>query len=123
MAVSRSLGATAGATGTTVSPLSVSTGPMHASARADCSIGDGVASEPGIDKSRLLTDLTSRILATGWLVLSGRAYDTESRPPSLPFVPFIELRSHVLGREPEASASEYHVTAGRARRARRRRTG
>jgi len=45
-----------------------------------------VTGEPGIGKTRLLREFASRALADGWLVLSGRACDTEGMPPYLPFV-------------------------------------
>jgi DNA-binding CsgD family transcriptional regulator len=44
-----------------------------------------VSGEPGIGKSRLLLEIQARAEATGWLVLSGRSYDTEGMPPYLPF--------------------------------------
>jgi predicted ATPase len=44
-----------------------------------------VSGEPGIGKSRLLLEIQARARAAGWLVLSGRAYDTEGMPPYLPF--------------------------------------
>ena len=51
--------------------------------------GDGgvtlISGEPGIGKSRLLMELQAHARVAGWLVLSGRAYDTEGMPPYLPF--------------------------------------
>jgi ATP/maltotriose-dependent transcriptional regulator MalT len=44
-----------------------------------------VSGEPGIGKSRLLAEFSARAQAAGWLVLSGRAYDTEGMPPYLAF--------------------------------------
>jgi predicted ATPase len=44
-----------------------------------------VSGEPGIGKSRLLLEFQGCAQAAGWLVLSGRAYDTEGMPPYLPF--------------------------------------
>jgi predicted ATPase len=44
-----------------------------------------VSGEPGIGKSRLLLEMQTRATAAGWLVLSGRAYDTEGMPPYLAF--------------------------------------
>jgi len=44
-----------------------------------------VSGEPGIGKSRLLLEIQARAHAAGWLVLSGRAYDTEGMPPYLAF--------------------------------------
>jgi DNA-binding CsgD family transcriptional regulator len=45
-----------------------------------------VAGEPGIGKTRLLLELGSRAVDAGWVVLTGRAYDTEGMPPYLPFI-------------------------------------
>lgn len=45
-----------------------------------------LSGEPGIGKSGLLREFSARALRDGWLVLSGRAYDTEGMPPYLPFV-------------------------------------
>jgi len=42
-----------------------------------------LSGEPGIGKSRLLREFAGRALADGWLVLSGRAYDTDGMPPYL----------------------------------------
>jgi len=44
-----------------------------------------VAGEPGIGKTRLLTEFAKHARAEGWQVLSGRAYDSEGAPPYLPF--------------------------------------
>jgi DNA-binding CsgD family transcriptional regulator len=44
-----------------------------------------VAGEPGIGKTRLLTEIARHARAEGWLVLGGRAYDSEGMPPYLPF--------------------------------------
>ena len=52
-----------------------------------------VAGEPGIGKTRLLLEIGSRALDTGWEVLTGRAYDTEGIPPYLPFLE--ALRAYV----------------------------
>jgi DNA-binding CsgD family transcriptional regulator len=53
------------------------------------SLGEGgvvlITGEPGIGKSRLLYEFAERARGDGWLVLSGRAYDTEGMPPYLPF--------------------------------------
>ncbi|MBA4182099.1 MAG: hypothetical protein C0506_16050, partial [Anaerolinea sp.] len=53
-----------------------------------------ISGEPGIGKSRLLRELADRAREAGWLVLSGRAYDTEGMPPYLPFIealrPYVE---------------------------------
>jgi DNA-binding CsgD family transcriptional regulator/tetratricopeptide (TPR) repeat protein len=60
--------------------------------------GDGglvlVAGEPGIGKTRLLSELATRARATGWRVLLGRAYESEGMPPYLPFVE--ALRAYLL---------------------------
>ena len=52
--------------------------------------GDGGVSlingEPGIGKSRILVELAANARAGGWLVLAGRAYETEGMPPYLAFV-------------------------------------
>ncbi|MBA4181963.1 MAG: hypothetical protein C0506_15335, partial [Anaerolinea sp.] len=45
--------------------------------------------EPGIGKSRLLSEFAARARAAGWSVLSGRACDMEGMPPYLPFVEVI----------------------------------
>src|SRR6266508_4008311 len=45
-----------------------------------------VSGEPGIGKTRLLTELAGHARGRGWTVLSGRAYDTEGMPPYLPFI-------------------------------------
>jgi ATP-dependent Clp protease ATP-binding subunit ClpA len=42
-----------------------------------------VVGEPGIGKTRLLSELADRARADGWTVLSGRAYDSEGMPPYL----------------------------------------
>ncbi len=45
-----------------------------------------IAGEPGIGKTRLLAEFASLARKTGWLVLNGRAYDTEGMPAYLPLV-------------------------------------
>jgi DNA-binding NarL/FixJ family response regulator len=54
-----------------------------------------ISGEPGIGKTRLLSEFAARATSDGWLVLSGRAYDTEGMPPYLPFAEAISqyLRS------------------------------
>jgi DNA-binding CsgD family transcriptional regulator len=52
-----------------------------------------VSGEPGIGKSRLLSELAACARAEGWQVLAGRAYETEGTPPYLPFVE--ALRAYV----------------------------
>ncbi len=51
--------------------------------------GDGgvvlISGEPGIGKTRLLAEFSARAEQDGWLVLSGRSYDTEGMPPYLAF--------------------------------------
>jgi ATP/maltotriose-dependent transcriptional regulator MalT len=70
-----------------------------------------VSGEPGIGKSRLLLEIEARAQAAGWLVLSGRAYDTEGMPPYLAFAEAIGqyLRSAAddeAGRRLAAAARE-----------------
>ncbi|MBE0610185.1 MAG: AAA family ATPase, partial [Dehalococcoidia bacterium] len=45
-----------------------------------------ISGEPGIGKTRLLAEGAERAAAQGWLVLFGRAYESEGMPPYLPFV-------------------------------------
>jgi DNA-binding CsgD family transcriptional regulator len=58
-----------------------------------------VTGEPGIGKSRLLGEFSVQARNTGWLVLSGRAYDTEGMPPYLPFAE--ALRQYVRATDDE----------------------
>ncbi|MBE7518520.1 MAG: AAA family ATPase [Thermoflexaceae bacterium] len=55
--------------------------------------GDGgvvfVHGEAGIGKSRLLRELTGLGRASGWIVATGRAYDSEGMPPYLPFADIV----------------------------------
>jgi len=44
-----------------------------------------ISGEPGIGKTRLLAEFSARAQQDGWLVLSGRSYDTEGMPPYLAF--------------------------------------
>ncbi|HVC31806.1 MAG TPA: ATP-binding protein [Steroidobacteraceae bacterium] len=44
-----------------------------------------VGGEPGIGKTRLLTEMAEEARAAGWRVLWGRAYDGEGMPAYLPF--------------------------------------
>jgi DNA-binding CsgD family transcriptional regulator/tetratricopeptide (TPR) repeat protein len=44
-----------------------------------------VAGEPGVGKTRLVMELADRARAEGWLVLVGRAYDSDGMPPYLPW--------------------------------------
>ncbi len=45
-----------------------------------------VGGEPGIGKTRLERELSERARAAGWLVLAGRAYDSEAVSSYLPFI-------------------------------------
>jgi DNA-binding CsgD family transcriptional regulator len=45
-----------------------------------------VAGEPGIGKTRLVSELAERARRQGWQVLAGRAYESEGMPPYLPFI-------------------------------------
>ena len=45
-----------------------------------------LSGEPGVGKTRLLTELADDAAATGWWVLVGQALDSEGMPPYLPFV-------------------------------------
>ncbi|MGD9890243.1 MAG: helix-turn-helix transcriptional regulator [Dehalococcoidia bacterium] len=54
-----------------------------------------IAGEPGIGKSRLLAEVADQAKAAGWLVLGGRAYESEGLPPYLPFT--VALRDVVRG--------------------------
>ena len=53
-----------------------------------------VSGEPGIGKSRLLSEFAQRAQKSGWLVLTGHAYDTEGMPPYLAFAE--ALQDHIL---------------------------
>jgi DNA-binding CsgD family transcriptional regulator/tetratricopeptide (TPR) repeat protein len=44
-----------------------------------------ITGEPGIGKTRLLTEFGARAREAGWLVLSGRAYEADAVTPFLPF--------------------------------------
>ncbi|MDP9416408.1 MAG: AAA family ATPase [Actinomycetota bacterium] len=44
-----------------------------------------VAGEPGVGKTRLIMELTTRARAEDWLVLVGRAYESDGMPPYLPW--------------------------------------
>ncbi len=64
-----------------------------------------VAGEPGVGKTRLVMELADRARAEGWLVLVGRAYDSDGMPPFLPWAealrdyvracPSVELRTQL----------------------------
>lgn len=45
-----------------------------------------LSGEPGVGKTRLLTELADRAAAKGWRVLVGQAFDTDGMPPYLPFL-------------------------------------
>ncbi len=63
-----------------------------------------VAGEPGIGKTRLLTEVAKGAADSGWLVLLGRAYESEGMPPYLPFTE--ALGSHIRGVADNRLASE-----------------
>jgi predicted ATPase len=63
-----------------------------------------ISGEPGVGKSRLLSELAQRARDRGWLVLAGRAYDTEGMPPYLPFAG--ALRQYVVARDDDALKSQ-----------------
>jgi DNA-binding CsgD family transcriptional regulator/tetratricopeptide (TPR) repeat protein len=52
-----------------------------------------LSGEPGVGKTRLLTELAAYAAAKGWRVLVGQAVDSEGVPPYLPFVD--ALHEHV----------------------------
>lgn len=54
-----------------------------------------IAGEPGIGKTRLLTEVAEQAASQGWLVLFGRTYESEGMPPYLPFTE--ALQSHLRG--------------------------
>jgi predicted ATPase len=56
--------------------------------RAECGNGGIVliGGEPGIGKSRLVTEIANEARARQWLVLRGHAYEPDGMPPYLPFV-------------------------------------
>jgi ATP/maltotriose-dependent transcriptional regulator MalT len=78
---------------------------------ATAELGQGgvvlISGEPGVGKSRLLSETATRARSDGWRVLVGRAYDIEGMPPYLPFVD--ALREFFRGLGPEEVAS--HVGA------------
>ena len=45
-----------------------------------------IGGEPGVGKSRLLSEAVALAEAQGWRVFLGHAYDTEGMPPYLPFI-------------------------------------
>jgi DNA-binding CsgD family transcriptional regulator/tetratricopeptide (TPR) repeat protein len=58
-----------------------------------------IAGEPGIGKTRLLTEVAERARAAGWPVLAGRAYESEGMPAYLLFIE--ALRTYVRTCPPE----------------------
>jgi predicted ATPase len=52
-----------------------------------------ISGEPGVGKTRLLTEAAAEATAAGWRVLLGHAYDSEGMPAYLPFLE--ALRDHV----------------------------
>src|SRR5215204_1655135 len=52
-----------------------------------------LSGEPGVGKTRLLTELADSAAAHGWRVLVGQAFDSAGMPPYLPFVE--ALREHI----------------------------
>jgi DNA-binding CsgD family transcriptional regulator/RecA/RadA recombinase len=64
-----------------------------------------VAGEPGAGKTRLVMELVARAQTEDWLVLVGRAYDSDGMPPYLPWAealrdyvracPLVELRTQL----------------------------
>jgi class 3 adenylate cyclase len=58
-----------------------------------------VAGEPGVGKTRLLSELAIDTADRGLQVLTGRAYETEGMPPYLPFIEALNQR--IRGRTQE----------------------
>jgi DNA-binding CsgD family transcriptional regulator len=52
-----------------------------------------LSGEPGVGKTRLLTELADHAAVSGWRVLVGQAFDSEGMPPYLPFLE--ALHEHV----------------------------
>jgi DNA-binding CsgD family transcriptional regulator/tetratricopeptide (TPR) repeat protein len=52
-----------------------------------------LSGEPGVGKTRLLTELGTHAAASGWQVLVGQALESQGMPPYLPFLE--ALREHV----------------------------
>src|SRR3990172_2057035 len=78
--------------------LAALAGPLQAAERGEAGVVL-LSGEPGIGKSRLLREFSALALADGWLVLSGRAYDTEGMPPYLPFVEVLRQYVHASSDE------------------------
>jgi DNA-binding CsgD family transcriptional regulator/tetratricopeptide (TPR) repeat protein len=61
-----------------------------------------ISGEPGIGKTRLMTETAARAKDLGWKVLHGQAYDLEGLPPYLPIVE--ALQGYVRGCTPDELA-------------------
>ncbi|MBI1885646.1 MAG: AAA family ATPase [Chloroflexi bacterium] len=68
-----------------------------------------VAGEPGVGKTRLVSELAIYATDRGFQVLSGHAYDTEGMPPYLPFTQ--ALGPYVRSRSPEELLAELNGNA------------
>jgi len=68
-----------------------------------------VAGEPGLGKTRLLSELAIDTADRGLQVLTGRAYETEGMPPYLPFIE--ALNQHTRGRTREELREDLGETA------------
>ena len=69
-----------------------------------------VAGEPGIGKTRLIEEACVYARLRGAQVVWGRAYESES---GLPFIPFVEaIRAHVSAADPDTLRSELGSGAG-----------
>lgn len=69
-----------------------------------------VAGEAGIGKTALCDRLARSVLEAGGYVLQGSCYEEAAR--SLPYLPFAQaIRSHILGTEPDSTASEFGPNA------------
>ena len=61
-----------------------------------------VGGEPGVGKSRLLSEAAALAEAHGWRVFVGHAFDTEGMPP---YLPFIEALQGLRARLPSGDAA------------------
>ena len=68
-----------------------------------------VAGEPGVGKTRLVSELAIDTADRGLQVLTGRAYETEGMPPYLPFIE--ALNQHIRGRTQEELREDLGETA------------
>ncbi|MGZ3356135.1 MAG: ATP-binding protein, partial [Isosphaeraceae bacterium] len=68
-----------------------------------------VAGEPGVGKTRLVSELAIDTADRGLQVLTGRAYETEGMPPYLPFIEALNQR--IRGRTPEELREDLGETA------------